>query len=82
MASCNAGGPCKYIAPKFEELADKETDVTFAKVDVDEAEDVNDDQGISAMPTFKFFKNGVEIAQVMGADLQQIVALVAQHKSN
>lgn len=76
----NSGGPCKFITPKFEELAVKETDVTFAKVDVDEAEDVAADQKIQAMPTFKFYKNGSEIAEMMGADLNQLIALVSQHK--
>jgi thioredoxin 1 len=74
------GGPCKFISPKFEELASKETSVTFAKVDVDEAEDVAADQKIQAMPTFKFFKDGAAIAEMMGADLNKLIALVEEHK--
>jgi len=34
------------------------TQVVFIKIDVDEAEDVAEALGISAMPTFKFFKAG------------------------
>jgi thioredoxin 1 len=74
------GGPCKFIAPKFEELASQETSVTFAKVDVDEAPDVSADQKIHAMPTFKLYKEGVQVAELMGADLNGLIALVAQHK--
>ena len=76
------GGPCRYIGPKFEELAGKaeNADVVFAKVDVDDAEDVAADQRIQAMPTFKFFKNGVQVAEMMGADLEKLTALLAEHK--
>jgi thioredoxin 1 len=49
-------------------------------VDVDEAEDVAADQKIQAMPTFKFFKDGAAIAEMMGADLNKLIALVEEHK--
>jgi thioredoxin 1 len=75
-----SGGPCKFIAPKFEELANEETAVTFAKVDVDEASEVAEDQKIHAMPTFKLYKDGTQVAELMGADLQGLIALVAEHK--
>jgi thioredoxin 1 len=62
------------------ELAAKETGVTFAKVDVDEAEDVAADQKIQAMPTFKFFKDGKQVAEMMGADLNKLISLIAENK--
>ena len=54
--------------------------VTFSKVDVDEAEDVAQAQGIQAMPTFKFFKDGNMVAEMMGADFAKLTALVEEHK--
>merc|ERR1712190_504539 len=49
--------PCKAIAPEIEKLAkEHEGAVVFLKVDVDKAEDAAADNGISAMPTFIFFK--------------------------
>lgn len=76
------GGPCRFIGPKFEELSKQaeNADIVFAKVDVDEAEDVAADQKIQAMPTFKFFKNGQQVAEMMGADLAKLTALLAEHK--
>jgi thioredoxin 1 len=47
---------------------------------VDEAEDVAANQKIQAMPTFKFFKNGAVVAEMMGADLNKLIALVEEHK--
>jgi hypothetical protein len=32
------------------------------------------------MPTFKFYKDGVQVAEIMGADLNGLIALVAEHK--
>nr|CAG25528.1 thioredoxin [Suberites ficus] len=53
-------GPCKMIAPKFEEMEKQFTNVAFYKIDVDDNDEVAEAQGISAMPTFKFFYDGVE----------------------
>ena len=39
---------------------------TFAKVDVDHARDVSSRLGISAMPTFKVFEGGKEVAVQQG----------------
>uniref|UniRef100_A0A7N8YI91 Thioredoxin n=1 Tax=Mastacembelus armatus TaxID=205130 RepID=A0A7N8YI91_9TELE len=56
-------GPCKKIAPEYEDLSKKpeNKNVVFLKVDVDEAEDVSTDCGISCMPTFHFYKNGKKL---------------------
>jgi thioredoxin 1 len=54
--------------------------VTFVKVDVDEADDVAANEGISAMPTFKFYKGGQKIDEMMGADLAKLTSLLQKHK--
>lgn len=59
------GGPCKFIAPQFEKLSNEHADVIFAKVDVDEADDVAAAEGIQAMPTFKFYKGGNKVDDLM-----------------
>lgn len=68
-------GPCKRIAPVFEELADKfYPHVQFFKVDVDESPELVDRFEVHAMPTFVFLKNGTVIKRVEGADMTELEA--------
>lgn len=61
-------GPCMVMAPIFEQLAKKyEGKVIMAKVNVDENLEVPQRLGIYGIPTFVFFKNGKEVARVVGA---------------
>ncbi|TQV91009.1 hypothetical protein V2A60_008180 [Cordyceps javanica] len=56
--------PCKAIAPVYEKLADKhgaDGHFAFAKVNVEEAVDAAQKYGITAMPTFLFFKDGKQV---------------------
>jgi thioredoxin 1 len=64
-------GPCKVIAPKYEELSEmnQHKQWLFCKVDVDEAEDITAFYGISAMPTFIFIKNNAVADKFAGANL-------------
>ncbi|EEH60844.1 uncharacterized protein MICPUCDRAFT_50406 [Micromonas pusilla CCMP1545] len=68
-------GPCKMIAPFFEELAAKYPGVVFVKVDVDDLDDVAAECGISAMPTFQLYSNGVKVQELTGADKDKLEAL-------
>ncbi|KAF8790160.1 Thioredoxin-2 like protein [Argiope bruennichi] len=45
-------GPCKMIAPFFQDLAEEFKDVVFLKVDVDEVEDVAGQYNVSSIPKF------------------------------
>ncbi|KAI5997941.1 thioredoxin-domain-containing protein [Pisolithus albus] len=49
-------GPCRAIAPTFEELSKQYLNVNFLKCDVDVAQDVASAYGVTAMPTFVFLK--------------------------
>jgi len=72
-------GPCRMIGPVFEELAESSGDkAIFIKVDVDEAEEIAAKCGISAMPTFKVFKNGKMQDELVGASREKLEAMVAK----
>eukprot|EP00045_Choanoeca_perplexa_P021778 m.7289 g.7289 ORF g.7289 m.7289 type:complete len:103 (+) comp8787_c0_seq1:116-424(+) len=62
-------GPCKMIGPKFEEFSKTYTNVTCYKLDVDENADAAAEAGISAMPTFFFYKDGVKVDELVGANV-------------
>jgi len=73
-------GPCQRIAPVFAKLAEEMPDVVFVKVDVDENEEVASDCGISAMPTFQFYKSGAKVHEFSGASEGKIKEAIAKHK--
>ncbi|KAK5858679.1 hypothetical protein PBY51_002800 [Eleginops maclovinus] len=69
-------GPCKNISPLFKEQADLpvNANVVFLVVDVDKAADVAEKCGITAMPTFFYYKNGTKVDDLTGADPLQLVS--------
>lgn len=55
--------------------------VRFAKVDVDAAEDVAEECGVTAMPTFQFYRSGARVAELCGAEEPELRALVVKHSA-
>ena len=49
-------------------------------MDVDAADDIAQQCGIQAMPTFQFFKGGVKVDEMRGADQAKLTQLLAQNK--
>ena len=61
-------GPCKMIAPFIEEVAEEyEGKAVVAKIDVDEAQEIAAEYGISSIPTVILFKDGAPIHTEVGA---------------
>lgn len=52
-------GPCQRIAPLYEQMPTKYPQAVFMKVDVQVCQDLAAAQGVSAMPTFIFYRNRV-----------------------
>jgi thioredoxin 1 len=46
--------------------------VVFAKVDVDENEEITSKNKVRAMPTLFFYKNGQKVADIQGYDVARI----------
>lgn len=71
--------PCRMIGPIFEKMAEEYTDAVFVKVDVDDASEIAEACGISAMPTFQFYKGGAKVDDLCGANEGKLKELTAKH---
>lgn len=60
--------PCKRMKPAFESISKKFPEVVFLKLDVDACPETAISQGITAIPTFGFYKNVQKLDLVQGAD--------------
>ena len=59
-------GPCRMVAPIVEELSGELPDVTFAKLNVDENQQVAQKLGITSIPTLLLYKDGEVVDRVVG----------------
>ena len=64
-------GPCKSMHPIFSRMAKKYEQVRFARVNVDNSQDVAKKFNVQSIPTFIMFKNG-QVAQQMVLSLIHI----------
>ncbi|XP_061399472.1 thioredoxin-like protein 1 [Musca vetustissima] len=72
-------GPCQRIAPHFEMLPNKYPKAIFLKVDVDKCPETAAAQGVSAMPTFIFYRNRTKIDRIQGADINALEQKIQEH---
>ncbi|XP_057960942.1 thioredoxin F2, chloroplastic-like [Malania oleifera] len=76
-------GPCKVIAPKFQELSEKYLDVLFLKLDCNqENKALAKELGIKVVPTFKILKDSKIVKEVTGAKLDDLVAAIEAVRSS
>ncbi len=66
-------GPCRTMGPIFEELAQEMPDLTFAKVNVDEAPDLAMRFNVLSIPTLIIMKAGSEIGRLQGATTKDVL---------
>lgn len=65
-------GPCKKVAPMYEQMSKLYPSVVFLKVDVDESNEIAEAYDVRAMPTFVVLKDGARVGEVEGADLRSV----------
>jgi thioredoxin 1 len=59
-------GPCKQLAPVYEDLSDEFDNIDFTKLDVEENQDVAAQNGVRGIPTRMFYEDGDEIGRAQG----------------
>lgn len=52
-------GPCRAFAPVYEEVSNKHDDITFAKINTDEEQELAGAFSISSIPTLMIFRDRV-----------------------
>ena len=73
-------GPCKAIAPLFQELASSySSKIVFVKVDGDQSRELCQQQGIQGFPTFQFYLREQQIESFSGADRNRLQRIVEEH---
>lgn len=73
-------GPCRAMAPQFEQAAQMAPEIRFVKVDSDAAPLASQQFGIRSIPTLLLVKNGKEIARQSGVmPAAQILAWARQY---
>lgn len=63
-------GPCKMQAPIVEEIAEENSDVVVAKLNVDDVEDVAERFNIVSIPTLLIFKGGKLVKNFVGVTMK------------
>jgi len=72
-ASADWCAPCKVVKPKYEALATELVEhAVLTTFDVDEHQDIAEQFGVSAMPTFIVVKGRDIIKKVTGADIASV----------
>jgi thioredoxin 1 len=60
-------GPCQAMGPIFEETSTEfEGKATFAKVEVDQHQEIAGEFGVQGIPTLIVFKDGKEVTRLVG----------------
>ncbi|XP_039837652.1 thioredoxin H-type-like isoform X2 [Panicum virgatum] len=74
-------GPCRIMAPIFTDMAKKNPNVVFLKVDVDEMKAIAEQFSVEAMPTFLFMKEGDVKDRVVGAIKDELAQKLQLHQT-
>ncbi|QIM49635.1 thioredoxin [Pusillimonas sp. DMV24BSW_D] len=75
-------GPCKTFSPVFDKASEQHDDITFAKVNTEDEEELAGALGIRSIPTLMVFREQVLLYNQAGAlSASQLEELLTQVKS-
>ena len=73
-------GPCRQFAPVFEKASETHEDITFAKVDTEDQQELAMRYGITSIPTLVAYRDGIPVFGQPGAlpapALEQLIEAV------
>jgi len=75
-------GPCRQFAPIFEQSSEAHPDITFAKVDTEDQQQLAAEYGVSSIPTLVIYRDGIPVFGQPGAlPGQALESLIEQVKA-
>ncbi len=74
-------GPCRTMLPVFTRLSKKFKKIRFARLNIDQNQDIATKLGIQSIPIFIMFKTGIPVDKVVGAVGEPGINLLAQKYS-
>ncbi len=74
-------GPCRSMHPVFTRLSMKFKKIQFARLNIDQNQDIATKLGIQSIPIFMMFKAGQPVDKVVGAVGEPGINLIAQKYS-
>ncbi|KAG2430926.1 hypothetical protein HXX76_009898 [Chlamydomonas incerta] len=73
-------GPCKLIYPELVKLSQDRTDVRFVKVNCNKTnKELGMQLQIKVAPTFHLYRNKNKVADMTGAKMDKLIALINEH---
>ena len=75
-------GPCKTMHPVFESLSKKYPNIKFARVNVDNNQNISMKFAVQSIPTFIMFKSGQIVDKMMGAVGAPGIHMICKKYSN
>jgi len=75
-------GPCKSMHPIFESLEKQYPKIKFARVNVDQNQNISMKFSVQSIPTFIMFKSGQIIDKMMGAVGAPGIHMICKKHSN
>ena len=75
-------GPCKSMHPIFESLEKQYPKIRFARVNVDQNQNISRKFAVQSIPTFMMFKSGKIIDKMMGAVGAPGIHMICKKHSN
>ena len=80
-------GPCRQFAPVYEKSSEQHPDITFAKVDTEDQQQLAAMYGITSIPTLVIYRDGIPIfgqpgalpGQALESLIEQVQALDMDH---
>ncbi|KAF7143728.1 hypothetical protein RHSIM_Rhsim05G0167700 [Rhododendron simsii] len=76
-------GPCKVMAPQYQQLSEKYLDVVFLKLDCNQDnKPLAKELGMKVVPTFKILKESKIVKEVTGAKFDNLVVAIESVRSS